>query len=567
MLSNIFGTEQFSSSGASDEYSFENFVKQSGFNGGEERGDSDVDMDLLFGDYTEQQSGFATSKYHFNQQAKQVAEFGSTNALYLDDVTPQALPVAMIEPEKKADDPIHSSSFEILKKYGSRCRRLNGENMHFPTYETGSESSTSLPIGTLIQFAAAHFINSTSQVSNEVSVLNHPYPSSILSHSEEDTQSIQLLQNLLLCAEKVDEKQYTRARKILLECDRLSSSSGTPVQRLVFFFTEALYEKIDRETGTITPRGLGGEFPDPLEALKSRDGTLIAFHKELPLSQITKFAGIQAVVENLADARKVHFIVLEIRKGIQCTILMQALAAKSGICIEHLKITAIGTRSRASIEDTGRQLKSFSQSLGLKFFFNIVMVEDILDLDKSLFELDLDEVIAVYPDFTLMNMIGWPDRLEHLMRLIRTLNPCVMVVTEVEADFNSPIFVDRFVEALVYYGAFFESMADCLKNDENHRQFAERMCFGSSIRNVIATEGEDRKIRHVGIKVWRAFFMRFGFEERELSMSSMYQANLVLKNFSSANSFTLDTNGKSLIIGWKGTPLSSLSAWKLKCTY
>ncbi|KAG8370515.1 hypothetical protein BUALT_Bualt14G0124900 [Buddleja alternifolia] len=463
----------------------------------------------------------------------------------------------MTEPEKNECDLFHSSSFEILNKYGSRCRRLNDTRTNYPSYETENSIETTSCVESIIRLAAEKFIQSSSECNN------HPYQSSIFNSEE-----VQLVQILLCCAEKVSEKMYDRARKLLVECDRMSSCTGTPIQRLIFYFTEALHEKIYRETGIIPPKGLAETILDPFEALKSVDDEiLIAFHQELPLSQVTKFSGIQAAVDNIADARKIHFIDFDIKKGIQCTILMQALAARSENPVEQLKITAVGvkSKSRTSIEETGRQLTSFAQSLNLKkFSFNAVIVEDITDLDRSPFERDEDEVIAIYAAFTLTHMIGRPHQLEHLMRVIRAINPRVMIITEVEGNCNSPTFVDRFVEALFFYGAYFESMADCMKNDEKHRFFAESSVFSSSIKNVVATEGDERKIRHVGISVWRAFFERFGFEEIELSMSSLYQARLVVKNFSCGDSFTFDIDGKSLIIGWKGTPISSLSAWKLK---
>ncbi|KAL0376365.1 UNVERIFIED_CONTAM: GRAS family protein RAM1 [Sesamum calycinum] len=571
MLSNNPQTEQFHSCGGLDEYDLENLEKKSGFCEGEKWGESDMDMDSFgcgvdfFGDCSAQ----------IDQQQQQFADFGNTINHFYHDVTHKNSLCAdeflktvhvdsqkseLIEPEKKGADLFPSASFEILNKYRGRCRRLNGEYMNIPRYDAECKVSCGMSVETIIQLAAEKFIQS-----DESSVLSHPYRSSMLCHTEEDSEGVQLVQNLLACADKVGEKQYERARNLLLECDRMSSPGGNPVQRLVFYFTEALYEKIDRETGRITPKGLGKKIEDPLQALKSPDTTLITFHKVLPLSQITKFAGIQAVVDGVAEARNVHFIDLEIRKGIQCTILMQALAARSENPIEHLKITAVAIKSKASIEETGRQLTSFAQSLDLKFSFNIVMVEDILDLKEDLFDLDEDEAIAVYAAYTLTNMIGQPDQLEHLIRIIKSMNPCMMVVTEVEANCNSPIFVERFVEALFFYGACFESMAECMKNDEKHRCIAERTCFSSAIRNMVAAEGEDRKIRHVGISVWRAFFTHFGFEEMELSMSAVYQANLVVRNFTSGSSYTFDIDGKSLIIGWKGAPVSSLSAWKFQC--
>uniref|UniRef100_A0A251SQP6 Uncharacterized protein n=1 Tax=Helianthus annuus TaxID=4232 RepID=A0A251SQP6_HELAN len=56
-------------------------------------------------------------------------------------------------------------------------------------------------------------------------------------------------------------------------------------------------------------------------------------------------------------------------------------------------------------------------------------------------------------------------------------------------------------------------------------------------------------IKHVKIDVWRKFFAWFGMKEIKLSMSSLYQANLVAEKFSYGSCCTFDRDGDSLIIG------------------
>ncbi|KAI3459220.1 hypothetical protein Pfo_015883 [Paulownia fortunei] len=228
----------------------------------------------------------------------------------------------LIEAKEKGSYVFPAASFEILRRYGNRRLRLDREKSNAGTQMKSTDSRSSM-VSTekIIELAAEKFIQSMSQ-SIEISRISHPYPSSVLGHSEDDSKGVQLVQNLLLCAEKVGDKKYECACKLLEECDKMSSSTGTPIQRLVYYFSEALYEKIDRETGTITAKGLGKKILDPLEAFKCTNTFLIASHEKLPLSQITKFSGIQAIVDCVAEASKVHVIDLMIRIGVQCTILM-----------------------------------------------------------------------------------------------------------------------------------------------------------------------------------------------------------------------------------------------------
>lgn len=94
--------------------------------------------------------------------------------------------------------------------------------------------------------------------------------------------------------------------------------------------------------------------------------------------------------------------------------------------------------------------------------------------------------------------------------------------------------------------------------DEN-RLALEPFYFGEGKRNIVATEGDERTIRNVGIDVWRAFFARFRTVEAELSPLNLSQASLVMKRFSTGRFCALRMNGKCLIIGWKSTPILSPS--------
>lgn len=523
------------------------------------------------------EEGVSLSKYQHEQQLQKFVDFGGLDHLHFDVLSPpiqscseeikelvETLPEnsKIVEPSMKKP---YAASLEILKNYGTRLRRLNGEQINMSPFDIASTGKSRQKLSTpeILRMAGEKFIHSSNSTKeSEFSILSHPYASSFLDLSEENSKDVQLVQYLLTAAEKVGEKQFHRAGKLLKKCNKLSFDKGNPVQRLVHYFSGALSERIDQETGRCTSKGIGKILTKYVEnTLSTINSTVLAFQKAVPFSYVSQFAGIQAIIEQVEDARNVHIIDLHIRLGTQYTMLIQALAARSECPVERLKITAVATSSREAIEATGRRLTNFSQSFNLPFSFSVVMVDDILDLHKNHFELDDEEAVAVYSEYFLMIMIACPDRLESLMRVIKNLNPCIIVVTEVESNHNTPVFVNRFTEALFYYGAFFDTFEDCLKDDEANRMVLESIFFSQGIKNIVSAEGEERTIRHVKINVWREFFARFGMVEAELSMSSMYQANLVLKNFACGSSFTLDMDGKSLIIGWKGTPTTSLSAW------
>ncbi|KAL6177047.1 hypothetical protein ACLB2K_053679 [Fragaria x ananassa] len=182
------------------------------------------------------------------------------------------------------------------------------------------------------------------------------------------------------------------------------------------------------------------------------------------------------------------------------------------------------------------------------------------DIKDHLFdEIEDEEAVVVYAPLVLRTMIMRPRCLENLMRVMRNINPCLMVVMEVEANHNSPSFVNRFIDALFYYSAFFDCLENCMKHNK-YRVIIEDL-LRKGIRNIVAAEGSERVARSVKMDVWRTFFARFRMVEMSFSNSSLYQASLVAKKYCCT---TLDRNGKCLIVGWKGTLIHSLSAWKFR---
>ncbi|KAL7178281.1 hypothetical protein ACSBR2_031435 [Camellia fascicularis] len=596
-MSEMFSLKQFNFGRVPDDYSSSNvFESEEGRNvgehahlyGKEDRGEKgyidSFSSDFGFFEENTVEDELLVSKYQQEHQQQLFSDFGILDDLYLDIVSPpfqschedtnlatlNTENLLLDEPKKEKPCAIPLASLGILKNYRSRFRRLNAEKMKVPSLDIAGTKPEpmlgcrKLSTEDILRLAGEKFIQSSSQGVDEISTLSHPFGNSFLSLSDGETKDVELAQNFLASAEKVGQQQYDHARKLLRQCDVLSSDSGNPVQRVVYYFSEALREKIDRETGGITSKGLEKKKLLDLDEsmVNPNSAALITFHQVVPFSQVSLFPAMQAIIERVAEAKRVHIIELEIKNGIQCTILMQALADRSDCSIELFKITAVGSKSKSISEETGERLISFAQSINLPFSFSVVMVSDMIDLNEDLFDLDAEETVAVNLPYSLWPMLSRPDQLKSLMRVLRKINPCVIVVIEMEAKLNSSVFVNRFIEALFFYGAFFDCLEDCMDPDNPNRKLSELMYLSWPIQNIVAAEGEERIIRHVSISLWRTFFSRFGMMEEELSSSSLCQAALVAKNFPCGSSCTIDMDEKCLIIGWKGTPIQSVSAWK-----
>ncbi|WCJ23332.1 DELLA protein RGL2 [Euphorbia peplus] len=468
------------------------------------------------------------------------------------------------QPKKTVQNRFFSSSLQLLNTHNQGMKRLNTERVIEPTIDPLAIKVSYNVYSTenIMRIAAERFTQSFSRTSDVALMLDNPFEFSLSGLPDEEAKKVELAELLMASAEKVGDELYDRARILLNRCDELSSSTGNAVERVVYYFSKALRERINEKTGKTAPQGLRKQQLVKIdELIMALNPKLLAVYQDVPFAQIAHSAGIQAVIENVTGAKKIHVIDLGIRTGVQWTGFMQTLASDSERPLKLLKITAVGTTNKTFIEDTGKRLTSFAESICLPFLFNILTVADMLELHEDQFNLEPDETVVVYSAYLLKLLIPVPDRLDYMMNVIRILKPSIMVVTEPELNSTSPLFVNRFVETVFYFSAYFDCLEFFMRDDPN-REHVESSYFGESIKNILATEGEERSIRQAKLDVWRAFFARFGMVESELSTSSLLHGKLMAQKFACGNACSLELDGKSLFIGWKGTPLFSLSAWK-----
>ncbi|CAA3020793.1 Hypothetical predicted protein [Olea europaea subsp. europaea] len=455
-----------------------------------------------------------------------------------------------------------SSAAVELESHYERCLKKTNEETFNNLRSENNVVGLKLTMEEILRVAGERFIQFSINKEDVISMFIHPYGSSLLGLSIDEARDVELVYLLLVAVENVGCQHFDFASKMITRCLLMASDLGTPIQRIAYYFAIAIRDRMHRETGRIMTE----KTKQPMNPVKSHaletNITFLASHKELPFTQVMQFAGIQSIIENVRTDSKIHLIDLQIRSGIQWTALMQGLSDRHKDLIKHLKITAVGTTDQHYIEGTGQRLLSFAESLNLPFSFKAVYVTDMRNFKEDLLNVEAGETVVVYSFLMLRSMVSRLDCIENVMGAIRRLRPVLMVVIEVEANHNSPSFVDRFVEALLFYSAYFDCLEDCFERSNQYRMTLEGIYFSQGILNTVATEGQERTTRNVKIDVWRAFFERFRMIEIELSESSWYQANLVLNRFAYGSSCTLEHNGKGMVVGWKGTPIHSLTSWK-----
>ncbi|CAI9118982.1 OLC1v1020629C1 [Oldenlandia corymbosa var. corymbosa] len=382
----------------------------------------------------------------------------------------------------------------------------------------------------------------------------------------EASEDLELAILLQAAAAKVANQEWFQAEKLLTFCDLSASPGGNPVQRVVYYFSESLRERIERECGLL----LSEEF-EKLRIEKAMDVQQAEIHlqpemmecqQEVPIRPASESAAIQAILDAVESSKRVHLIDLGINNGSHWTQIIQHFAVRYDCPLEILRISAVGS-CKVLLEATGKRLSSFARSLNLPFSFHMI-ISELKDLNEELFDIESNEAVAVYSEFRLSTLLPWPDHLKNLIGVVTNLKPRVMAIKEMEASMNNGDFLDRFHAALLIFSALFDSIKVCMESRIAFRKWSEEVIYQKMIRNIVSTEGIQRVFRHERIGFWRRYLGSFGMVETDFSSLAISQATVLLRRSNNFSYCDLNRDGKSLIFGWKGTSILNLSAWKFQ---
>ncbi|XP_060959436.1 GRAS family protein RAM1-like [Cannabis sativa] len=394
-------------------------------------------------------------------------------------------------------------------------------------------------------------------------LMMHPPP---IDQHEQDS-GLQLVHLLLACAEAVSKEEYMLARRFLHHLNTIVTPLGDSMQRVAACFTEALSARlaatlttpnsiITPTTTTTTSSNSSKSFnpfpPNSLEVLKIYQ----IVYQACPYIKFAHFTANQAIFEAFETESRVHVIDLDILQGYQWPAFMQALSARSGGS-PFLRITGVGS-SIDSVRETGRCLTELAHSLQVPFEFHAVG-EQLEHLEPHMFHRRVGEALAVNSVNRLHRVPG--NCLGNLLAMIRDQAPNIVTLVEQEASHNGPYFLGRFLEALHYYSAIFDSLDATFPAESPQRAKVEQYIFAPEIRNIVAYEGPERIERHERLDKWRKLMEGKGFKGVQLSANAVTQSKILLGLYSCEGYRLTEDNG-CLLLGWMDRPLIAASAWR-----
>uniref|UniRef100_A0A0D6R702 Uncharacterized protein n=1 Tax=Araucaria cunninghamii TaxID=56994 RepID=A0A0D6R702_ARACU len=375
---------------------------------------------------------------------------------------------------------------------------------------------------------------------------------------DEGSSSKQLL---IQCATAISDGKLELASEIISKLRQMVSIQGDPMQRLAAYMVEGLVARI-ASSGAGLYHALKCKEPPDSDNLSAMQ---ILF-EVCPCFKFGFLAANGAICEAFKDDKKVHILDFDIGQGSQYMNLMKAFAERPG-GPPFVRITGVDDpetikRSTGGLNVIGKRLEQLALKYGVPFRFSAIP-KKIADVEPWMLDIKPEEALAVNFAFQLHHMpdesVSTKNPRDRLLRMVKSLNPKVVTVVEQEVNTNTAPFLPRFIEALNYYSAVFESLDATLPRESRERMNVEKQCLARDIVNIVACEGADRIERYELAGKWRARLTMAGFNVYPLGASVTSIIKSELQAY--CNRYNLKEEGGSLYFGWLDRILIMASAW------
>ncbi|KAH7298592.1 hypothetical protein KP509_25G050600 [Ceratopteris richardii] len=438
-----------------------------------------------------------------------------------------------------------------------------------------------------------------------------------------EERGLLIIQLLLKCAGSVSANHMEYTNYLLEQLSLLTSFNGDPIQRVASHFMEGLAARMMKSWPGLYKALSCPHLPSSSELVSCRQ----LFFLLCPYLKFAFTLVNHSILEAMEREKVVHIIDLGASEAIQWITMLQMLSTRAGgpphlrITIindrkevlekigqelsekaESLDIPFQFHPVVAKLEDvriemlrvkTGEAVavsavlrlhcllmnEDFEGGSGNNISATMqnsagAMLGDLQERERSLrefFEKEGSVVRHVYRQDSASDATGVVaqgplsgfSKADGLLRMLRGISPKVMVIMEGEASMNGGGFMDRFVEALHYYGAIFDSLEGSLPGKfASERLTLERHMFGRAIGNIVSCEGSERVERQERLPRWIKRLQLAGFVQAPLSYASLIQVKRILASYTVTEGYKLVESNGCLTVCWQDTPLFSASAWQ-----
>ncbi|KAJ8554011.1 hypothetical protein K7X08_024689 [Anisodus acutangulus] len=468
-----------------------------------------------------------------------------------------------------------SGDFKRLRRNPSLGESL-GSNSTFYSTDNSSSSSSNFSIP---RNDSTNSVNSLSLLQPRLHFRDHVWAlkqrclaaeaieesaADIINQEEQNGEGMKLVQLLITCAEAVACRDKSRASVLLSELRASALVFGTSFQRVASCFMQGLADRL----ALVQPLGTVGYAATHAMnktdiALEKKEEALRLLYEICPHIQFGHFVANCSILEAFEGESFIHVVDLGMSLGLphgqQWRSLIESLANLPGTPPRRLRITAVG-QNIEKFEIIGDELEAYARSFSINLEFSAVE-SNLENLKPKDIKVHDGEVLVVNSILQLHCVVKESrGALNSVLQVIHELSPKILVLVEQDSSHNGPFFLGRFMEALHYYSAIFDSLDVMLPKYDTRRAKIEQFYLAEEIKNIVSCEGPARVERHERVDQWRRRMSRAGFQAAPLKMVS--QAKQWLAKVNAYEGFTITEEKGCLVLGWKSKPIVAASCWK-----
>ncbi|XWS63785.1 hypothetical protein CRYUN_Cryun06bG0131500 [Craigia yunnanensis] len=379
---------------------------------------------------------------------------------------------------------------------------------------------------------------------------------------EECGEGMKLVLQLIACAEAVACRDKIHASALLSELRANALVFGTSFQRVASCFVQGLTDRL----ALVQPLGAVGVVGSVAKAktvTRKKDEALSLVYELCPQIQFGHFVANESILEAFEGESFVHVVdlgmTLGLPRGHQWRNLMQSLVHRTGQPPKRLRINGVGTCPER-LQTIGDDLEHYAKSLKLNFEFSVVK-SNLENLKPEDFNTSSDEALVINSILQLHCVVKESrGALNSVLQKLHELSPKLLILVEQDSSHNGLFFLGRFMEALHYYSAIFDSLDIMLPKYDTRRAKMEQFYFAEEIKNIVSCEGPGRIERHERVNQWRRRISRAGFQPAPIKM--IMQAKQWLGKAKVCEGYTIVEDKGCLVLDWKSKPIIAASCWK-----
>ncbi|XP_066364620.1 scarecrow-like protein 32 [Miscanthus floridulus] len=391
------------------------------------------------------------------------------------------------------------------------------------------------------------------------------------------------IQQLLLhCATALESNDVTLAQQAMWVLNNIASSQGDPSQRLTSWLLRALVARACRLCGPAgATQSAAARAPAPRE--RAMSVTELAEYVDLmPWHRFGFTASNGAILRAVVGSAAVHVVDLSVTRCMQWPTLIDMLSKRPG-GPPALRITvpsarpAVPPQLDVSDEEIGLRLANFAKSKGVQLEFSVIkcgspspsptssppkkqaaLCQDLASVLSDRQSLGLRDGEAL-----VVNCQSWirhvaPGSRDAFLDAVRALNPCLVTVTDEDADLDSPSLATRIAGCFDFHWILFDALDTSAPRD-SPRLVEHEAAVGRKIESVVGADDADGAERSESGARLAERMRRNGFAAVVFDEEAVGEVRRLLSEH--ATGWGVKREEDMLVLTWKGHGAVYTGAW------